>query len=50
MKEEGKLKNDKGGDRGSKYVAKKKVKAGVNPHTGKKDANWSTKMAKKGKR
>ena len=48
LKEEGKLDDKKKGkDRGSKYVSKKKGSSMVNPHTGKKDAQWTQKMSKK---
>jgi hypothetical protein len=45
LAEEGKLKEK---DMGSKYVASEKTESMVNPHTGKKDPEWTKKMLGKG--
>ena len=43
------LLQEKKKDRGTKFQAKSKVEAMVNPHTGKKDPEWTKKQARKGK-
>ena len=37
------------GNQGTKYQAKAKSDNTVNPHTGKKDPNWTAKQMRKGK-
>mmetsp|Transcript_2725 Transcript_2725/g.4253 ORF Transcript_2725/g.4253 Transcript_2725/m.4253 type:complete len:105 (-) Transcript_2725:932-1246(-) len=48
LKEEGKV-EEKPKDRGEKYVAKSRVESMVNPHTGKRDPEYTKKMLSKSK-